>query len=216
MNIKDYSNNIFTKEPPKYFKNDEIADLISNVNSMRMQLEVNRMYMDNLANKDGLTGLYNRRYFNLKLEEEWERQLNLSNNINLIFFDIDYFKRYNDLYGHVLGDECLIQISNTVLNLFDHPTDLPARYGGEEFVIITSEQDIAKVISKAEKLRRAVEDLKIDHNGSKISDFVTISIGLSSVIPNNNMEPKYFIDQADKALYNSKVNGKNKVSSIQL
>ncbi|MCM3387148.1 diguanylate cyclase [Ureibacillus chungkukjangi] len=214
--VKDYSNNIFIKEPPKYIKNDEIADLISNVNSMRMQLEVNRMYMDNLANKDGLTGLYNRRYFNQKFEEEWKRQLNARNNINLIIFDIDYFKRYNDLYGHVLGDECLILISKTVLDLFENPAELPARYGGEEFVIITLEQDIAKIIAKAKVLRRAVENLNIDHSGSEISDFVTISIGVSSVIPNNNMEPKCFIDQADKALYNSKVNGKNKVSSIQL
>lgn len=214
--VQDYSSNVFTKEPPKYLKDDEIAVLISNTNLMRIELEKNRMYLSNLANKDGLTGVYNRRYFNQKLEEEWEKHCSLSNKINLIFFDIDYFKKYNDLYGHVRGDECLIQIASTLLNLVEPSTDVLARYGGEEFVIITLEQDTDKLIRKAEELRNAIEDLKIPHMGSEVSDFVTISIGVASVIPNVEMNIKYFVDQADKALYNSKTNGKNQVSSIQL
>lgn len=214
--VQDYSSNIFTKEPPKYLKDDEIAVLISNTNLMRIELEKNRLYLSDLADRDGLTGVYNRRYFNQRLEEEWKRQLDTSKKLNLILFDIDYFKRYNDIYGHVGGDECLMQMANTFLHFFEQSSDVLARYGGEEFVIISLEQDTDKMINKAEELRIAVENIKIPHIGSEISRFVTISVGVASIVPTDTLEIKYFIDQADKALYKSKVNGRNRVSSIQL
>ncbi|PAD69087.1 hypothetical protein CHH83_10430 [Bacillus sp. 7586-K] len=211
--VKDYTQNIFSTKPPLYKAKDELGDLISNIETMRLELEMNMDYMEKKAYTDGLTGVFNRRYFDKILHNEWERQRRLANKISIILFDIDYFKKFNDKYGHVAGDDCLKKVAEKMQELFHQSSDVPVRYGGEEFAILLLEQDEEKVLYKAEQLRKEIEYLNIPHEDSNVSNWITISVGIATVIPNEHLEIKSFINRADKALYKSKLSGRNQVNS---
>lgn len=208
--MKEYTNNIFSKNTPLYEEDNELGELISHVEVMRLELEKNRAYMEKLAFRDGLTGALNRRYFDSALQNEWNKQKNLSKKLSIILFDVDFFKKFNDTYGHVAGDDCLRKIVEVTQSLF--PTDAPARYGGEEFAIIVIDQDENTILKKAEQLRSTIEGLKIPHALSKVSDWVTISAGVATIIPDDDSDVHSFINLADQALYTSKTNGRNQVS----
>lgn len=162
-----------------------------------------------LSRLDSLTGIANRRHMDEILDKEWFRAIRNRSNISIIFIDIDYFKLYNDNYGHLMGDECLKEVAATLKDIPVRPNDLVSRYGGEEFTLVLPETSEARTV--AEKCRRSVEQLQIPHEFSEVADVVTISIGACTCSPNIGTNPKMIIDLADKALYKAKESGRNRV-----
>ncbi|MBL4954501.1 diguanylate cyclase [Neobacillus sp. YIM B02564] len=210
--VKSYTEHDFSKGIPSYRKNDEMFELIKNVDFMRMELSNSITSLKSQVNIDELTGLYNRRHFNEFIEKEWELAKENSENFSLILFDIDYYKNYNDTYGHLAGDDCLKIISERLQDLNHAPPNCIARYGGEEFGIILLQRTEQEVLALAEEIRNAILDLKIPHQGSPIADYVTISLGAASIKPTGDMKPNEIISMADKALYASKQKGRNQVT----
>ncbi|HHY74778.1 MAG TPA: diguanylate cyclase [Bacillus bacterium] len=211
--VKAYTKKDFSVDIPQYNKKDELAELIKNVNTMRLELNEKFSTMESLAVLDGNTGIYNRRYFDQTLETIWTKAQNDAKQVSLILFDIDYFKNYNDTYGHLRGDQCLKKISNKLIELFGDTSDIVARFGGEEFAVILPEQNEEIAFSKAETLRRAVIDLEIPHHSSYVNKFLTISVGVASMFPAiGNRNSAHLITLADQALYKSKENGRNQIT----
>ncbi len=165
--------------------------------------------LQKLVNIDGLTQVANRRCFDDRLKMEWERLSRDSQPIALILFDIDYFKLYNDCYGHQAGDESLVAIAQAVKGALCRPADLVARYGGEEFAVILPNTDLDGASIVAEQIRAAVIDLDIEQQNSDISNIVTISLGVASLLPSLSQKPSILIKQADIALYSAKQQGRN-------
>lgn len=161
---------------------------------------------------DGLTKISNRRYFDETMEKEWKCCSRSSKPITLIMLDIDRFKRYNDTYGHQRGDECLIKVAQTIKDTVKRPSDVVCRYGGEEFAVILPETTEEGGAYVAERIRTAIEELEIPHVASKVSPFVTCSLGVATVIPSTLSNPDEIIRMADKALYDSKNHGRNRYS----
>lgn len=178
---------------------------------LEQQLRDAKELWKQLSIMDGLTGISNRRYFDETFQREWDRSARSSTPLSLILFDIDCFKAYNDTYGHLSGDDCLKQVAQTVKETIRRPGDLVCRYGGEEFAVIlpeTNEDGAGKV---AEKIRSAVEEMRIPHIQSKVSDYVTISVGVATRIPTQTSNMQDIISHADKALYLAKNQGRNNV-----
>jgi len=174
-----------------------------------------RMQLDLQAHVDALTGLANRRAFDKLLDKEWRRMLRTRQPLSLLLVDIDFFKAYNDAFGHQAGDDCLKQIAVTVEDVFRRSGDFVARLGGEEFVALVPVTDSCTVAKLAEEVREAVFSLGISHpNPDK--DCVTISIGLSTTIPNSNLNVSALYESADKALYAAKDEGRNRVCTRTL
>ncbi len=177
-------------------------------NHAAVVLENARMYkqMEELATTDGLTGLYNHRHFQQTLDEEFKRSDRTGSEISLILMDIDHFKSFNDTYGHPAGD-AILRALGRLLQKETREIDIPARYGGEEFVVILVDTDIAGSEMIAERIRRAIEKMRINHEGNEFN--ITVSIGISTypVLSDNKTE---LIDFADRALYFSKSNGRNR------
>jgi diguanylate cyclase (GGDEF)-like protein len=145
------------------------------------------------------------------LSSEWQRHQREQNPLALILIDIDYFKRYNDRYGHQGGDDCLIKVAQAIAQVPQRPTDLVARYGGEEFAVILSNTDKQGAIKIAEAIQEAIAMLAISHESSEISTQVTLSIGVVSFVPTTDLELKTIIAHADQALYTAKDRGRNQV-----
>jgi diguanylate cyclase (GGDEF)-like protein/PAS domain S-box-containing protein len=164
-----------------------------------------------LSTTDGLTGIANRRAFDKFLDEELRRAVRNQYALSIIMIDVDFFKKYNDTYGHLQGDECLKSVAAILKSTAQRPGDMAARFGGEEFVVVLSMINSGHAVSIAEKIRREVETLKMPHERSHISDFLTISIGVVSAIPKNNMTSLDLIKCADEALYKAKEEGRNRV-----
>lgn len=163
-----------------------------------------------LSENDALTDIPNRRKFDAIINEEWNKAKEKKSAISIIIFDIDFFKQYNDNYGHINGDNCLVNISkelssSLIKNYF------AARYGGDEFIIVLPDTELEEAMGYAENFRRNVEKLLLYHEFSKIKDIVTITLGVSSVMPNDEITITEFIRQADDALYEAKNNGRNQV-----
>ncbi|WP_084780361.1 diguanylate cyclase domain-containing protein [Bacillus massilinigeriensis] len=161
---------------------------------------------------DGLTNISNRRYFDETIEREWNRCSRSSKPLTLIMLDIDRFKKFNDTYGHQRGDECLIKVAQTIKETIKRPSDVVCRYGGEEFAIILPETTEEGGEFVAERIRAAIESLEIPHVASKVSPYVTCSLGVATVIPSTLTTPDEIIRMADKALYESKNHGRNRYS----
>ncbi len=173
----------------------------------RLKLDLANKQLHNLSNTDGLTGTANRRSFNDQLQREWQRAIIERRAIGLLLIDIDYFKKYNDNYGHLAGDDCLKSVSDALVLSCSVSNYTVSRYGGEEFAIIISEPDDANYI--AERCRTQIERLQIRHAYSDIAGIVTISIGASTIQPSSDMSPDTLITKADRALYSSKAKGRN-------
>ena len=183
---------------------------------MEEQLESVIKKLEVLSNIDGLTNLANRRYFDEIMSLEYDRLSRYGSMLSFIMIDIDYFKGFNDYYGHLCGDNCLQQVAKVLASSICRPADIIARYGGEEFISMLPETDMegAKVI--AEKMRISVESLHIRHNGSKISDYVTISLGVATMKCSPSNKVLESISNADKALYKAKATGRNKIEFFNL
>lgn len=165
------------------------------------------------ASRDGLTGLANRRCFDETLVRELNRAQRQARPVSLIMMDVDFFKKFNDSYGHVAGDECLQAVAGAIARCVGRPGDLAARYGGEEFAVIMSDTDTAGAMEVAEAIRNAVVALQIPHAASAI-DVVTLSLGVATVYPGKDphIASPDLIRQADALLYQSKNNGRNRAS----
>ena len=165
--------------------------------------------LKNLAMLDGLTQIANRRRFDECLEIECQRLLRDKTPLSLILCDIDYFKAYNDCYGHQAGDDCLRAVAQAITGALRRTTDMAARYGGEEFAVIMPHTDQQGAAQVANLIRQAVIDLKIRHRGSQASEWLTISIGIAGTTPFHRCTPVSLIKAADEALYQVKAGGRN-------
>ncbi len=163
-----------------------------------------------LSTLDGLTCIGNRRCLDDFLEYEWQRARREKESIALIMFDIDYFKLFNDTYGHVAGDECLKKVAAVLKNTIKRTTDFASRYGGEEFVVVLPATNSQGAMKVAEKIRIAIEGLEIRHEKSTLSPFVTVSAGVAAVVPDGNTTSTLLVDAADQALYRAKEAGRNR------
>ena len=178
--------------------------------ALRMNfLETRRL--NELAERDGMTGLYNRRIFDHYVERLWRQSRRDGTGVAIIFVDIDFFKVYNDLYGHQAGDDCLKRVARCIARGAKRPFDFAARYGGEEFVLVLygPPDDYANTVP--EQIRRDVLDLAIPHGGSQVADRVTVSVGLALAMPETARSLAGAIQTADEALYQAKREGRNRV-----
>jgi diguanylate cyclase (GGDEF)-like protein len=184
------------------------------IENQKTELEKMNYILYLLSLKDPLTNLWNRRHFDNTLEIEWRRSLRNKEPLALMMIDIDYFKDYNDCYGHSAGDECLRLIANAINDNFKRASDLVARYGGEEFVVILPGFGKDQAIKMGESLRKKIENLDIIHDCSPISPNITVSIGITSIIPDANSSQTDLMIKADKALYQAKNAKRNQVEFI--
>ncbi|WP_413174056.1 diguanylate cyclase domain-containing protein [Anabaena azotica] len=181
---------------------------------IELALQQANQQLELLANLDALTQVANRRCFNNRLLQEWEELAKEQYPLSLIIFDIDAFKSYNDYYGHLAGDDCLLQIAQAVYSLIRHldvnrPADLVARYGGEEFAVLLPNTDLKGGAKVAERIQEAIHDLAIPHIKSHVKDIVTVSLGVAALIPSLEVKPDILIASADKALYEAKQQGRD-------
>lgn len=179
------------------------------LNSLSKQLTV-------LSREDGLTKLANRRHFDEVFEYEWNRCRRDRTPLSLLFIDVDFFKHYNDYYGHMAGDDCLAKVAATLAAQAFRTSDLVARYGGEEFVMLCPKTDLESARMIGERIVKEVDQLGIEHSPSLVSDHVTVSIGLACVIPAADVEPEDLIQKADMAVYKAKGSGRHCVVAEEL
>ncbi|MBD2108147.1 diguanylate cyclase [Nodosilinea sp. FACHB-13] len=177
---------------------------------LEQSLQAANTKLEKLATVDSLTQIANRRKFDDYLEQEWRRALRSQQRLSLIMFDVDAFKRYNDYYGHQMGDDCLISIAQTVKSTVERTTDVVARYGGEEFAVVLPNTDLFGATAIAEQIQQAVKALAIPHETSTVSTVVSISLGVASLIPTTIGSPKQLIASADRALYAAKQQGRDR------
>ncbi|MCB2191933.1 MAG: diguanylate cyclase [Deltaproteobacteria bacterium] len=167
-----------------------------------------------LSNIDGLTSLYNRRFLDAKLEDEWKRHLRSGSPLSMLLCDLDYFKQFNDNYGHQAGDNCLVAVAQAIKKVLKRPSDIGARYGGEEFALLLINTDLDGALKIARDIQEAIHDLAIPHEASRVAPLVTISIGVVSMIPQRQGEADALVLLADQALYQSKHGGRNRIEMI--
>ncbi|MPM71659.1 Sensor histidine kinase RcsC [bioreactor metagenome] len=172
--------------------------------------------LENLSLSDGLTGISNRRAFDNYIDKSLRNCMRSEKPISLIMADIDYFKAYNDNYGHLQGDDCLIKVAKGLTSSVKRPLDFVARYGGEEFAIILPETDENGAMIIAEKVKEAIGSLNIPHEHSNVAPYITLSLGLVSLWPDKSYSISEFIDCADKALYEAKFKGRNQISTYSM
>ena len=166
--------------------------------------------LEEMAGIDGLTGINNRRSFDTIYQKEWQKTLRYNDPLSLIMIDVDFFKNYNDFYGHGAGDAVLKEIAKVINNQLNRPEDAVSRYGGEEFVVILPRTEKVAATKKAEEIRKAVESLAITHEKSDCADVVTISLGGVTHEKKDN-DPEVFLKQSDEMLYKAKSEGRNRV-----
>lgn len=189
-----------------------------NINERKLteqKLEEANEILKRLSTIDGLTGVKNRRSFDEYFEVEWNRAIRNSKPISLIMMDIDHFKAYNDTYGHQAGDGCLKEVAKAIQESLGRSGDSVFRYGGEEFSVILPETDEEGANFVAEKIRVAIETLNISHSGSKVSNHITLSLGTATIVPSIYSNTNDLIEDADKALYQAKQDGRNRVRTYK-
>ena len=177
---------------------------------LHLRLHRSTSLLQNMACFDYLTELANRREFDRRFEAEWSRCRRARSVIALCLVDIDYFKRYNDTYGHDAGDDCLRQVAAAIRSAVRRPGDLVARFGGEEFIILLTGTDLEGAAGRAEAIVRSVRELELPHIASTAAPVVTVSAGVSAVMPTEQMLPTQLLLEADAALYRAKDAGRNR------
>jgi len=192
-------------------KKDYVEVMFDDFNTMTEKLAAANEKLKSLSITDELTKLNNRRSFLEYMDITWKQCHRLNLPIAVLMIDVDYFKKYNDSLGHLEGDKALIAIANCLKNNIKRETDFVARFGGEEFVCLLPFVEKDGALEFANSLVQSVENMKIPHPMSLHSKYVTISVGLASVVPNDNNAHKQLLDDADKALYSAKESGRNRV-----
>lgn len=175
---------------------------------LQRQLQLANQELKRLVHVDGLTLVANRRRFDEYLEQTWHQLALERKSLALVMCDVDFFKMYNDIYGHLAGDECLCRLAKVLQEAVHYSTDLVARYGGEEFAIILPETSVAGALHVVKSIQAAVRSLAIGHTGSAIATHVTFSFGIAAVVPELGQATSDLVGAADKALYQAKVNGR--------
>lgn len=189
----------------------ELQHQIERERLLSEQLEAANRDLRRYASLDGLTEIANRRCFDDHLAAEWKRMMRAQTELALVLLDVDFFKAYNDTYFHQAGDECLKEVAAIIAQNAKRPADLAARYGGEEFALILPNTDAEGAFAVAESIRLEVKERAIPHSGSLIGDRVTISAGVASVIPTATSSAYDLITEADKALFQAKLQGRDRV-----
>ena len=167
--------------------------------------------LEELSFKDGLTGVANRRMFDSVLDVEWTHARRNNQSLALVMFDIDYFKQYNDRYGHIQGDDCLKRVARALSSAATRSRDFLARFGGEEFVLVLPETDEKAAIKIAERCRNLIFKEQIPHEHSPVGQLLTVSIGVGTIVPMRQDEPLRFVETVDKRLYLAKQQGRNRI-----
>lgn len=180
------------------------------IDRVEKELTVLNDDLQKLSTTDGLTLLMNRRGMDEALDQEWARMRREGGTLSVLMCDVDYFKPYNDYYGHQAGDVCLQRISSVLKGSARRPLDRVARYGGEEFVVILPRANKANARFMCERIRRGVEALSIEHKRSAVGPFVTVSLGYSTMTPQTDFSVKQLLVAADVALYEAKRSGRNR------
>ncbi|NMF60454.1 sensor domain-containing diguanylate cyclase [Pseudanabaena yagii] len=208
--------------------NDELSELASDINLMlqeqeryqeslrlaKAEIEAANQELERLACTDGLTKVMNRRFFQMHLDKIWQAALQSSQPLSLLLCDVDFFKLYNDTYGHLAGDLCLQKVAKAMADVVERePNAIIARYGGEEFAAVLFNMPVSKAVDIAEQIRISVFNLNLPHASSKASDLVTLSIGVCSLIPQEHLSDRDLIAQADEYLYQAKSEGRNRVAT---
>jgi diguanylate cyclase (GGDEF)-like protein len=191
---------------------DYSKDLEVMVKERTIALQSANDSLQQLASMDSLTQVYNRRYFDEYLEGEWQRARRNEDCLSLILCDVDHFKAYNDTYGHQAGDLCLYNVAQAMLEVSHRSSDRVARYGGEEFVIVLPHTGREGAIQVAEGIRAQIKALNLPHGGSLTQDFVTVSMGVASMVPINEEGVFQLIQDADRGLYQAKQSGRDRVA----
>lgn len=200
----------------KYFQRKELVEKtealdckIKELEQVKEELEQANRRLEMLSIHDALTDLYNRRGFDTKAEEEFQRCRRNNRPMALLMIDIDFFKRYNDHYGHQQGDRCLILVAGALANLVNRPGDLLVRYGGEEFLVMLPETDLLGASHMASSICRTISNLQIEHLESEIAEYLTVSVGAVAVQPDKFCLLQEIVQGADEALYEAKKKGRN-------
>jgi diguanylate cyclase (GGDEF)-like protein len=182
------------------------------LNETRRQLEHRNRDLERISLLDTLTQIANRRRFDSLLRQEWRRCARDEASLSLVFCDIDYFKRFNDTYGHQAGDACLVRVAHTMQESLNRPADLAARYGGEEFValLVDTEREGARLL--AERIRKRIESLHLEHRASTVAPVLTVSLGVATSLPRRAERAEDLVSWADRALYRAKQGGRNRVA----
>lgn len=178
--------------------------------SARKELDEKNNELKQISEQDFLTGIANHRFFKATLQQKWELCKKESKQISLLMIDIDFFKQYNDIYGHQKGDDTLKSVANVLAATVKGTQDLAARYGGEEFSMILPFSDTLDASKTAQKICDTIQSQSIEHLGSKVSDYLSVSIGVATVIPSAGTLTDDFIRCADLALYKAKEEGRNR------
>lgn len=176
----------------------------------KLELTEQALELERLTQVDALTGLANRRYLDTRLDQQWRFALRHQKQLSIMMVDIDYFKNYNDHFGHVTGDQCLQIIADHLKIVTSRSYELAARYGGEEFLLIFPQIDENQIDLIAEMLIQQINELELPHPASATANHVTISIGCATIIPSNSDGLNLFIRKADDALYQAKLHGRNR------
>jgi len=195
---------------PIYDESGKLVAVVETLRDMTVQKEA-QAELERLATRDGLTSVANRRCFDQTLNTEWRRATRESRALSLLMIDVDYFKFYNDTYGHQGGDECLRRVAGAMSDVVKRSSDSVARYGGEEFAILLPATDPEGASLVAERIRAAIENLAMPHEKSEVADHVTVSIGVASAIVSSGGMPTQLVGVADAALYRAKHEGRNRV-----
>jgi len=182
--------------------------------NMHLHARESQRQLNNIARVDGLTSICNRREFDLRLMAEWSRGARTGQPLGLLMIDVDKFKQYNDHYGHLRGDQCLVAVAGILNSCTQRTSDLVARYGGEEFVVLLPESDIEGALTVAEECLHALESARLEHVKSDVEPYVTVSIGVAVMLPIHDKSSTMLIEQADVALYQAKQNGRNRICSF--
>ncbi|VEP11273.1 putative Diguanylate cyclase/phosphodiesterase [Hyella patelloides LEGE 07179] len=172
-------------------------------------LQEDNQKLNRLAHIDSLTQIYNRYHFDLVLQQIWQQAIREKQETALIMCDVDHFKLYNDTYGHLAGDRCLYKVAQAINSAVQRGQDVATRYGGEEFAIILPNTKIIGAVRVAKKMRNTVNKLRIAHSTSTVQDYITVSCGVASFLPNATSDPQDLIKRADRALYQAKLQGRD-------
>ncbi|MEO0988067.1 MAG: diguanylate cyclase [Cyanobacteria bacterium J06639_14] len=186
-------------------------ELISQLTAINQHMAATNSDLQQLVRIDGLTQLWNRRYFEEIFFKEWRRLARQRQPLGILFCDVDFFKQYNDHYGHLAGDLCLRDLSELLNGSILRSADVVARYGGEEFVILLPDTDAAGTQCVAQRIQTKINTAAIPHAGSKVASIVTLSIGGTCVVPDFTYHPEPLLEVADRALYKAKSQGRNQV-----
>jgi len=190
------------------------AELEQRVADRTQALQAANDELERFVRLDELTQVANRRRFEEYLQLVWQQQIPMHQPLSLILCDVDYFKNYNDTYGHPAGDECLKQVAKALTEAVGRPSDLVARYGGEEFAIVLPQTDLAGAMFVGEKLRQCVKALQIPHATSAIAPHVTISAGVVCYLVSAELTVRDIVEAADGAMYEAKAQGRDRVVAV--